>query len=203
MKKRLRPRVMLSVLALILVGTMLGACSSGTKKASSESSSTSTTVSDINIWLWDNSASRLALYKNFTDKYPQYKTVLTMVQSQDMAQKLQTTMASGSQMPDIAWLEASYRGQLLSLNIWQDLSKAPYNVKKSDLLSWLLPLETAPNGAYVGPEAPSAGGMAYKRSLTKQYFGTDDPDQVAALFTSWDDFISKGAQVKQQSEKYT
>lgn len=123
-----------------------------------------------------------------------------MVQSQDMAQKLQTTYAADGDMPDIAWCEASYRGQLLSLPIWQDISKAPYSVDTSKILPWLIPLETSPTGTYVGPEAPSAGGMMYKRNLAKQYLGTDDPSEVAKLFPNWGAFIQKGIQVKQASK---
>jgi multiple sugar transport system substrate-binding protein len=116
-----------------------------------------------------------------------------------MAQKLQTAMASGADLPDIAWLEQTYRGKLLSLDIWEDLSKPPYNLDKSQLLDYLAPLETTGSGVYVGPEAPSVAGMAYKRELTKKYFGTDDPAELQKIFTDWDTFIEKGKEVRQKS----
>ena len=77
-------------------------------------------------------------------------------------------------MPDIAWLEATYRGKLLSLDIWEDITKnhiilIPVRLWISD------PLETSESGIYVGPECPSVAGLAYKRELDERNFmGTDE-----------------------------
>jgi multiple sugar transport system substrate-binding protein len=136
--------------------------------------------------------------KVFTDATG-IKVTVEMVQSRDMAQKLQTTMAAGGQMPDIAWLEATYRGKLLSLNVWEDMSAAPYNYNKSNVLDYLIPLETAPNGQWIGPECPSVAGMAYKRELTLQYFGTDDPLELEKMFPDWNSFMKAGIEVQQKS----
>jgi multiple sugar transport system substrate-binding protein len=127
------------------------------------------------------------------------KVNIEIVQSRDMAQKLQTTMAAGGEMPDIAWLEATYRGRLLSLNIWEDIEAAPYNYDKANVLDYLIPLETAPNGQWIGPECPSVAGMAYKRGLAIEYFGTDDPEELEAMFPDWDSFIKAGIEVQQKS----
>ncbi len=153
----------------------------------------------ISIWAWDNSALSKRTYDAFSRVYPQYTIATTIVQSQDMEQKLQTALASGSDVPDIAWIEATYRGSLLALNIWEDISKPPYNFDKNKVIPYLIPLETTTSGVYVGPEVPSIGGMAYKRPLAKQYLGTDDPAQIAAMLPSWQAFIDKGKQVLQAS----
>ncbi len=124
---------------------------------------------------------------------------MVAVESKDMTQKLQTTLASGGEMPDVAWLEATYRGKLLSLDIWEDITKDPYNFDTSQVLDYLLPLETAESGQYVGPECPSVAGMAYKRELAKEYLGTDDPAELETMLSDWDSFIEKGKEVKEKS----
>ena len=153
----------------------------------------------INIWCWDSSESRAKMHQEFTDETG-IKVQLTSVLSGDMAQKLQTTMAANGDMPDIAWCEATYRGALLNLGIWEDITKAPYNFDKSLVLDYLINLETALDGQYIGPECPSVAGLAYKRGLAKQYFGTDDPEKLESIFKTWDDFITKGKEVQQKSD---
>ncbi|WP_274650262.1 ABC transporter substrate-binding protein [Paenibacillus humicola] len=199
------------LLAGVMSAALLASCAGGggkpaadngggqTNQGSANDTKATGKKTDINIWLWDVSDSRKKYYEEFTKLYPQYNVVLTSVQAKDMAQKLQTALASGADLPDIAWLEQTYRGKLLSLNIWEDLSKPPYNLDKSQVLDYLIPLETTESGVYVGPEAPSVAGMAYKRALTKKYFGTDDPAALQKIFTDWDTFIEKGKEVKQKS----
>ncbi|MBW7456547.1 extracellular solute-binding protein, partial [Paenibacillus sepulcri] len=198
-------------LVSILIGTLLVSCSSGggnnqtaanneeSQQSSDTGGKTAEKKTDINIWTWDVSDSRKKLYEEFTKLNPQYNIVLTSVLAKDMAQKLQTALASGADLPDIAWLEQTFRGKLLSLDIWEDLSKEPYSLDTSQLLDYLIPLETTDSGVYVGPEAPSVAGMAYKRALAKEYFGTDDPAELEKIFTDWDVFIEKGKEVKQKS----
>jgi multiple sugar transport system substrate-binding protein len=152
----------------------------------------------INIWCWDSSESRTQMHQDFTDEMG-IKVEITAVESADMAQKLQTTMASGGVMPDIAWCEATYRGALLNLGIWEDITKDPYNFDTSLVLDYLVDLETSVDGQYIGPECPSVAGLAYKRDLALQYFGTDDPEEMEKIFTSWDVFLEKGQEVQEAS----
>lgn len=153
---------------------------------------------EITIWCWDTSENNQNMYAEFT-KDTGIKVNLVAVESKDMTQKLQTTLASGGDMPDIAWLEATYRGKLLSLDIWEDITKEPYNFDTSQIVDYLLPLETTEDGVYVGPECPSVAGMAYKRELAKEYLGTDDPEELEAMLSDWDAFIEKGKEVKEKS----
>ncbi|HUZ18938.1 MAG TPA: ABC transporter substrate-binding protein [Spirochaetia bacterium] len=186
------------LLVLLIVAACVGTTfASGSSESTSSASSTQPQV--ITIWGWDNSDLSKATYAAFSQSYPQYTIATTVVQRQDMEQKLQTALASGADVPDVAWVEATYRGSLLALDIWTDISKAPYNYDKNNVLPYLLPLETTAKGVYVGPEVPSVGGMAYKRPLAKQYLGTDDPAELQKMFPTWQAFIDKGKQVLQAS----
>lgn len=196
-----------SLMIFAMLCLILSACSSGKNENAANGSGTTPDNSseptvekqDINIWLWDLSESREELYAHFTEQFPQYNIVLTAVENKDMTQKLQTALAAGTDLPDIAWLEATNRGKLFSLDIWEDISQPPYNFDTSLVLDYLIPIDSTEDGKYVGPEAPSVAGMAYKRELAKEYFGTDDPEELEKIFTDWDVFIEKGIEVKEKS----
>ena len=49
------------------------------------------------------------------------------------------------------------------------------------------------------PDDISVAGIAYIKSLAKEYFGTDNPEEMEAIFTNWDAFIEKGKEVLQKS----
>lgn len=166
--------------------------------STAEESSEPAADQEITIWCWDTGDTRKQMHDEFT-KATGIKVNLVAVESKDMTQKLQTTLASGGEMPDIAWLEATFRGKLLSLDIWEDITSDPYNFDTSQVLDYLIPLETAEGGQYVGPECPSVAGMAYKRELAKEYLGTDDPKELEAMLSDWDSFIEKGKEVAEKS----
>ena len=111
----------------------------------------------ITIWCWDTSENGLKMNQAFTDATG-IEVNMVAVESKDMTQKLQTTLASGGEMPDIAWLESTYRGKLLSLDIWERrLKKNLTTLIPARYWITLIPLETTEDGQYVGPECPSFG----------------------------------------------
>lgn len=176
--------------ATMTVGTLSGAGMNVLAEAAEDQ--------EITIWCWDTSENGKNMNAAFTEATG-IKVNMVAVESKDMTQKLQTTMASGGEMPDIAWLEATFRGKLLSLDLWEDITQEPYNFDKSQVLDYLIPLETTEDGQYVGPECPSVAGMAYKRDLAKEYLGTDDREELEAMLSDWDSFIEKGKEVKEKS----
>lgn len=207
MKKR--TRVLTLALSTVLTLSAFSGCASKAPADTAQSGDSSTSASassagtkaasTINIMCWDKSDSRAQMNSKFTEETG-IKVELTAVESKDMTQKLQTTLASGGDMPDIAWLEATYRGKLLSLDIWEDISKAPYTFDKSNVLDYLIPLETSEAGQYVGPECPSVAGLAYNRELAKKYLGTDDPKELEKIIPDWDSFIKVGTDVTAKSQ---
>lgn len=185
--------------AVMAAGALTGCTSSGSgESAGGNDSEDSGGEQEITIWCWDTSENGKNMNQGFTDATG-IKVNMVAVESKDMTQKLQTTLSSGGEMPDIAWLEATYRGKLLSLDIWEDITKDPYNFDTSQVLDFLIPLETSEDGQYVGPECPSVAGMAYKRDLAKEYLGTDDPDELEAMLSDWDSFIEAGEMVQEKS----
>lgn len=202
-----------NVFAIGLSGAILAACLAGCGASSTTASSTATAsdatqataassdATTITIWDWDTT---------FTDHMTEYykqqnpdKNVnfnILSVASTDYFEKLQGCLSSGEGVPDIILCEMGYRGKVFDLGILDDLSKAPYNVGSSDMFDFANELGSGSNGTLYGVEqqiCPS--GLAYRRDLCKEYFGTDDPDELESILTDWDAFIAKGKEVQEKS----
>ena len=152
---------------------------------------------EVTIWGWDETE---ILKDELAEIYPDVTINYVTIAQADLPQKIQTTLASGAQMPDIIQLEATTRGKMYSLGCWENLSQAPYNVDKEIFTVDQMPVSVDENGDLLGlPMGAVPSAMAYKRSLTKEYFGTDDPEELSAMFATWDDYIEKGKKVVEET----
>jgi len=164
-----------------------------------ETSSASGDEITLTIWDWDE-AHLTHMTQLYQQNNPNVKFETLSVMPPDFMQKLQSALAADMDVPDIILGELLYRGRLFELGILEDLSQAPYNVNRNDMFEFAVQLQTGPNGELLGVEqqiCPS--GFAYRRDLAREYFGTDDPDEIAALIPTWDAFIEQGRSVAEQS----
>ncbi|MCL2033135.1 MAG: extracellular solute-binding protein [Oscillospiraceae bacterium] len=153
----------------------------------------------LTIWDWDEAhlTHMTSLYRE-TNPNVSFETLIVM--PTDFMQKLQSALAADMDVPDIILGELLYRGRLFELGILDDLSQTPYHVNRDEMFDFAVQLQTGPNGELLGVEqqiCPS--GFAYRRDLAREYLGTDDPDEIAALIPTWDAFIEQGRNVVQKS----
>jgi len=182
-----------------------GASPSGSSSPSGEASAPASAAKPedlkgtVKVWDWDETFQK-GMIPEFNKKYPNVKVEVTVVNPNDYLQKLQSGIASGSDVPDIILGEMAYRGKLFDLDVLDNLEAAPYNFKREELLDYLPPLLSNPKGELIGvDQAIAPAGLAYRRDLAKEYLGTDDPAELEKLLSSWDAFISKGQEVKDKS----
>ena len=205
-------RTVACALAVMMAGTTLVGCS-GQPSDSNDSVSAvvdeevsqsesneefgSNPSGEVVIWGWDETE---ILKDNLTEVYPQVTINYVTIAHTDLPQKIQTTLASGAQMPDVIQLEAATRGKMFALDCWENFSEAPYNVDKNIFTIDQLPVSVDENGNLLGlPMGSVPSAMAYKRSLTKEYFGTDDPEELSVMFSTWNDYVEKGKEVNEKS----
>ncbi len=150
---------------------------------------------EIEIWSWSESEVQ-TLAENFNAVYPNVKIKYVPIDNGDVTLKLQTTAASGGKFPDVAYVELNTRGQLLAMDIWEDLLSAPYNFDKSLIFDPLLDMETTEDGRVVCIDREyNPSGFVFRRSLAKEYLGTDDRDGVYNMISDWDKFVEVGKKV--------
>lgn len=154
---------------------------------------------DIVIWDWDGGTAQKYV-DEFNKVYPNVNVEIQEVSWDDYITKLQTSYVSGMDLPDIIYGETAWRGSLFEMGILENLEEAPYNLDRNDMVESSVPLCSDPDGSIVGVEMQvTPAGFAYKRDLAKEYLGTDDPDEVGAMISTWDDFEKVGLEVKEKS----
>lgn len=195
---------MLLVVAVILIAVIAG-CSSNDKPSNvgggqeEGSDQPGGLTATINVWDWDE-AFLEEMIPEFNKVYPSIKVEYTIVNPNDYLQKLQSGIASGSDVPDVILGETAYRGQLFDLGVLDNLEQAPYDFKREELLDYLIPLLSNAEGEIVGVDQQiTPAGFAYRRDLAEEYLGTDDPTELEDLLSDWDKFIEKGIETKEKS----
>lgn len=216
MLKKYIEKTVACALAMMMAGTALAGCSQESQQAPSSSAGAESSAAEestpasnsgeefganpsgeVVIWGWDETE---ILKDKLTEVYPQVTINYVTIAQTDLPQKIQTTLASGAQMPDVIQLEATTRGKMFSLDCWENFSEAPYNVDKNIFTIDQLPVSVDENGNLLGlPMGSVPSAMAYKRSLTKEYFGTDDPEELSEMFSTWNDYVEKGKEVNDKS----
>jgi multiple sugar transport system substrate-binding protein len=191
MKKRI------TFLLSIMLLTIVLACSFSVQGANGIPKDYSCTLT---TWGWDQNYWD-HVTKAFNKIYPNIKFDFTPVANGDYLQKLQTSLAAGTPLPDIPWAIIDSRGRAFELDIWEPLNKAPYKMNPNDVFPYLLPIMKNSKGDICGIEQGiNPAAFAYKRDLAKKYFGTDDPEKLAKIIPTWDAFITKGKEVEAKSQ---
>lgn len=228
-KKYMKRKLLCVLLSTAMISTMISGCGSVTttdesgnaqssaavassqEAASNQSEASEATTSaaatgenadisgDITIWDWDGDTAQKYV-DEFKKAYPNVNVNIQDVSWDDYIEKLQTSYVSGMDIPDIIYGEMAWRGSLYEMDILDNLEEAPYNLNREDMVDSSVPLCSDPNGNIVGVEMQvTPAGFAYKRDLAKEYLGTDDPDEVGKMISTWDDFETVGKQVSEKS----
>lgn len=200
--KKVAAVFMSSVLAAGILagcGSDGGESNAAGSKSGSQSGKTGGEQVVLTYWGWDSQFYK-PLMDAYTKSHPNVKFEVTEVASTDYVTKVQQTLASGSELPDLLASENSYRGQMLAIDMWEDLTQAPYNVTEDMFFDYTLGNMKNPEGKIVCiDETVCPAVFAYKRDMAKKYLGTEDPDELEAMFTSVEDVIAKAAEVHESS----
>ena len=224
----MKKKVISLLLASAMTATMLAGCgstsSSSAEAASSAAAGSETKVSSttnasdteaadainledteastgntVTVWTWDYD-NTLKMAAAFKEVYPNIDVEVVNVAYSDYYTKIQQAVASGSELPDIVAQSCTLLKNYGELGIFEDLSKAPYNVDSDVFFDYIKDRAIMEDGTLIGiEESVSPAGIAYKRDLAKKYFGTDDPDELSKLFATMDDYVTYGKKVQEES----
>lgn len=211
----IKKKLLSVLLSTAIVATMLGGCGSKSddsdssnsdsadivEDTSSDNADTDTDSSDetvtLTYWGWDSNYYK-PMFDAYTALYPNVKFEPTAVEWGDMLTKAQQALASGSELPTMIAMDFTLIENWKDMNICEDLTQ--YGLDKSKYVESLIDKSTTDDGKVIGVlENVCPSGIAYKRDLAKEYFGTDDPDEISSMFATYDDYIKKGAEVYEKS----
>jgi multiple sugar transport system substrate-binding protein len=153
---------------------------------------------EVTIWVWGDY--EIKGTADFSKYFPDIKLNFVQIAYNDYQPKVVTTIASGGDLADIVLLERNPRGKFVNFPVWERLDAPPYNLNRNDIAPYTIPITSNKKGEIVClQEDLCVGGIAYKRDMAKKYFGTDDPNKLEKIFTTWDDYIKMGKEVAQNS----
>jgi multiple sugar transport system substrate-binding protein len=150
-------------------------------------------------WQWAEGQMDSPL-KIFQAKFPNVAVTIETLPQADYAMKIRTSVASGADVADLLMTEIGSRGVMFTLDIWENLEKAPYNVDRKQIFDAVLPLITNEKGEILALDCTLCPtGWAYKLDLAEKYLGTSDPAAVEKMVSTWDSFVKVGLDVKSKS----
>lgn len=196
-------KVISVLLILAMTLTMFTACGSDSKgteeKKETTDSESKDDVTTITYWGWDSNFTD-PTFSAFMKEHPEIKIEATDVGYSDLFPKVQQALASGSELPTMVPMNNTLAESFKQLDMMEDLSGEPYNAKPEEWVNYVVKRNTTDDGQMIGlGENVTPSGIAYKRDLDKKYFGTDDPNELAAMFETYDDYIEKGKEVNEKS----
>ncbi len=152
----------------------------------------------LTYWGWDSNYYE-PLIEAYMESHPNVKIEATATEWGDMLTKVQQALASGSELPTIIPMDITLIGNWKKMGITENL--LDYGLDTSVYNSALIEAATDADGNVIGLfENVCPAGIAYKRDLAKEYFGTDDPDELAEMFSSYDAYVEKGKEVAEKSD---
>ncbi|MEX1028757.1 MAG: extracellular solute-binding protein [Paenibacillaceae bacterium] len=211
------------VLAIVMVVSLLAACGNGNSANSSKETSAPTSDTPSNkadtakdevaaepnaksneeykgeIVLWSWEPEHPTALKAFHEKYPNIKLKVVNNGAGDILTKLQTTISSGGELPDVIRIERDSKVRIFDMDIFENLEEAPYSADASLLFDFDRETFSKDGHLIAIPDDMSISGLAYIKDLAKEYLGSDNPEELEAMYPDWNSLIEKGKEVVQKS----
>lgn len=142
-------------------------------------------------------------WTDFMELYPDVKVELISLGTDDTFSKIKTTLAAGSPQ-DLPVLNLIYDpAQVEAMTwdgVWEVLNAAPYNLDTNKLLDFSVSQITNGKGEVVALSSGNTTmGLQYNRNIAREYFGTDDVDEVGAMFSTLEGIMTAGKELAEKS----
>ena len=152
----------------------------------------------ITYWGWDSNYT-WPMMEKYHELHPNVTFEPIATEWGDMLTKVQQALASGSDLPTIIAMDRALIENWKQFGILEDLND--YGVDTANYNQALVDAATTEDGKLIGLfSAACPAGIAYKRDLAEQYFGTSDPDELQELFQTYDDYVTHGKEVAEASD---
>jgi len=141
--------------------------------------------------------------KDMCDNYygpthPDVTIEYSMTPTDQFPNKLDPVLASGQGAPDVFALEAAFVRKYIESGLLLDITDIADEVR-GKMLAYPIEVGTYNGKVYGLSWQATPGAMFYRRSLAKQYLGTDDPAQVQAMVANLGKFLETAETLKEKS----
>ena len=160
-----------------------------TAEASSDAESSDDVIT-LTYWGWDSNYA-WPMFEKYEETHPNVHFEATAVEWGDMLTKAQQSLASGSELPTLVPMDNALIENWKDMDILVDLTE--FGLDTSEFNDTSVEKCTTDDGKVIGVfESVCPSGIAYKRDLAKAEFGTDDPEELQKMFSTYDDYATEG-----------
>ena len=190
----------IKIVALIVGITLLAlsACSrNNTSSGSSGGSGGGASSNRLVVWSFTDEIDAF-INNYFKAAHPTITIEYNMTPTEQFPNRLDPVLQAGVGAPDVFAMEASFVRRYVESGLLLDLTDIYEEVKDR---VYKYPVEIASyNGRVYGMSwQATPGAMFYRRSLAKQYLGTDDPEQVQRYFSDLQTFLNTATLLRDRS----
>ena len=215
----MKKSILLLVSMLIMASMVLSACATATPVATdapaaaaatdapaapaatdAPAAPASTEKTTLNVWSFTNEINTMAVAFEGLHPEANVDVVYTMIPMTNGEYQTKLKAAIGTaDVPDVIALEAAFVKEYVEADFLADLGELLPYAQEDQTYKFVTDVGTD-NGvikAYAYQATP--GAVFYRRSLAKEYFGTDDPVEIQALMSDFDKYVAMAKVVKEKS----
>ena len=152
----------------------------------------------LKIWSFTNEIKIMALA--FQEKNPDVAVEYTMIPmtNGEYQTNVQASLST-SDIPDVIVLENSFVKAYVESDMLADIGSLLPKAKEMETYQYTIDIGTFDGVTKALSYQATPGGYFYRRSLAKEYLGTDEPDEVQAFFKDMDTMTKTAATIKEKS----
>jgi ABC-type glycerol-3-phosphate transport system substrate-binding protein len=152
----------------------------------------------LNVWSFTNEINTMAVA--FEATHPDVDVVYTMIPMTNGEYQTKLLASLGTnQVPDVVALEAAFVKSYVESDFLADLGVLQPEIDKSDVYPFVTDVGTYDGVLKALAYQATPGALFYRRSLAKEYFGTDDPTEMQEILKDMDAYTAAAAVVKEKS----
>ena len=150
-------------------------------------------------WVFDRDmAQQVTDYYDTAERDLGYKIEIEMVPLEQMLSKLDNSLRTGTNLPDVVALEAETFKKYIDNGAQQLEPLDDLKSLTNDMYQYTVDAATGADGhLYALATNVTPGAFAYRRSMAEAVWGTDDPAEIQKKFDTWEHFIESARELKE------
>lgn len=198
----MKRKIMFLCAMMLAIAVALSGCSgSGSSSSSSsggKSSSKSGKKQTLVVWTFFSQVKLLA--KRFEKAHPNVNVEVKVFPGNQYKTKLQTALQTNTNIPDVFDLERSYISYFINTPYVANLSAMGADKLTKKMVPYVAALGKDNKGNVRAiADSSSPTGLWYHRKAAKKWLGTDNPQKISQMVSSWSKLIKTGEKVFKES----
>jgi hypothetical protein len=213
----MRSRISVVLSLLVLLALVIGACGAPAASPAAEAPAAEAPAAEapaaeepaaedaaasgktvLDVWSFTNEINTMAIA--FEGQNPDVDVRYTMIPMTNGEYQTKLRAALGTaDAPDVLALEAAFVKSYVESDFLADLGDLLPAAEAANVYPFVTDVGTHEDVIKAFAYQATPGALFYRRSLAKEYFGTDDPDEIQALLSDMDKYTAAAEVVKEKS----